>query len=210
MIIAVDFDGTIVEHQFPEIGKMLPFAANAIKALKEEGHKLILWTCRNDIDPANNGRLILTEAVEFLKDQGIEFDAINGNIPGLGINPRPKVYADLYIDDRMYNANINWEYIMYHSGLTKYKPKEELILDFFKTTGIDIQLKTKKREVSEMRMICMYVMRRNTSLSYKEIGLKCGNKDHATAYHAFKTVPDLMLDKKFRFKYEPIFNHFNL
>jgi hypothetical protein len=100
MIIAVDFDGTIVEHQFPEIGQPIDNAFEALLAFKDEGHKLILWTCRNDEDPANKGRKVLTEAVAFCRACGLEFDAVNANVPGLGFNPAPKVYADMYIDDR--------------------------------------------------------------------------------------------------------------
>lgn len=100
MIIAVDFDGTIVEHRFPEIGEPIDNAFEALMTFKEEGHQLILWTCRNDDDPALNGRKVLTEAVEFCRARGLEFDAVNANVPGLGFNPSPKVYADVYIDDR--------------------------------------------------------------------------------------------------------------
>ena len=46
MIIAVDFDGTIVEHRYPSIGPEIPFAIETLKLLREERHKLILWTVR--------------------------------------------------------------------------------------------------------------------------------------------------------------------
>ena len=62
MIIAVDFDGTIVEHRYPEIGRELPFAIETLKTLQREGHRLILWSVRE-------GRL-LDEAVEFCKGRG--------------------------------------------------------------------------------------------------------------------------------------------
>ena len=100
MIIAIDFDGTIVEHAFPEIGEAIDGAFDALLFLKSQGHQLILWTCRNDNDPALNGRKVLSEAVEFCRERGLEFDAVNANVPGLGFNPTPKVYADIYIDDR--------------------------------------------------------------------------------------------------------------
>ena len=45
MIIAVDFDGTIVEHKYPEIGRELPFAIETLKKLQQERHRLILWSC---------------------------------------------------------------------------------------------------------------------------------------------------------------------
>lgn len=100
MIIAVDFDGTIVEHAFPEIGKELPGAFDALKMMKEAGHKLILWTCRNDEDSYLDGRKVLTEAVDFCRENGVEFDAVNENLKELSFQPYPKIYADLYIDDR--------------------------------------------------------------------------------------------------------------
>ena len=73
MIIAIDFDGTIVEHKYPAIGAELPFAIDTLIKLKEEGHKLILWTVRE-------GRL-LDEAVEFCRERGLEFYAINRDYP---------------------------------------------------------------------------------------------------------------------------------
>lgn len=72
MIIAVDFDGTIVEHRYPEIGRELPFAIETLKTLQREGHRLILWSVRE-------GRL-LDEAVEFCKARGLEFYAVNRTI----------------------------------------------------------------------------------------------------------------------------------
>lgn len=102
MIIAVDFDGTIVEHKFPEIGRPIPGAFEALRKLKLMGHKLILWTCRSDNDPAFDFRPLLTEAVVFCKNNGIEFDAINSNVSDRAGLPSPKIYADLYIDDRAF------------------------------------------------------------------------------------------------------------
>ena len=71
MIIAVDFDGTIVDHRYPEIGRELPFAIETLKTLQREGHRLILWSVRE-------GRL-LDEAVEFCMARGLEFYAVNRN-----------------------------------------------------------------------------------------------------------------------------------
>ena len=69
MIIAVDFDGTIVEHRYPAIGRERPFAIETLKKLAKEGHRLILWTVRE-------GRL-LEEAVQFCRERGLEFYAVN-------------------------------------------------------------------------------------------------------------------------------------
>ena len=69
MTIAVDFDGTIVEHRYPEIGKELPFATQTLKMLIEDRHKLILWSVRE-------GKL-LEDAVEWCRKRGVEFYAVN-------------------------------------------------------------------------------------------------------------------------------------
>ena len=73
MIIAVDFDGTIVEHKYPHIGKEIPFAIATLKKLQTEHHILILWTVRE-------GKF-LKEAIEFCRKKGLEFYAVNRNYP---------------------------------------------------------------------------------------------------------------------------------
>ena len=104
MIIAVDFDGTIVEHRYPKIGKEIPFAIQALKQLQSEGHALILWTARE-------GQL-LQDALDFCEKRGIEFFAVNSNYPGeevdeAGIRAR-KLHADLFIDDRAVGGLPEW------------------------------------------------------------------------------------------------------
>lgn len=69
MIIAVDFDGTIVEHRYPAIGKELPFATSTLRQLMEDGHRLILWTVREGD--------LLQEAVDFCEQRGVSFFAVN-------------------------------------------------------------------------------------------------------------------------------------
>lgn len=94
MTIAVDFDGTIVEHRYPEIGKEKPFAIQCLKQLQQEGNRLILWTSRE-------GKL-LEDAVAFCHERGLDFYAVNSNQPddALFQYPSAKVIADVYIDDR--------------------------------------------------------------------------------------------------------------
>lgn len=103
LIIAVDFDGTCVTHNYPDIGKPIPNALKVLKRLQQQGHKLILWTCRDSQE--------LRDAIAYCKQGGLTFDAVNANIPGIGINPKPKIYADLYIDDRGYGTVIDWDAI---------------------------------------------------------------------------------------------------
>ena len=94
MIFAIDFDGTIVEDAFPEIGRLRPEAENFIRALQARGDKWILYTMREDES--------LDAAFEFLHAHGLIPDAVNDNLPEMcrryRNNPR-KVYADVYIDD---------------------------------------------------------------------------------------------------------------
>jgi len=102
MIIAVDFDGTIVKHKYPHIGSEIPFAIECLVALQQEGHQLILWTYRT-------GEL-LQEAIEFCKIRGLEFYAINRNYPEEEYDETisRKIYADLYIDDRNIGGLMDW------------------------------------------------------------------------------------------------------
>jgi hypothetical protein len=100
-IIAVDFDGTLCQFAFPNIGDQTEDQKklmNYLIELKEMGHKLILWTCRGD----NDSRLFLTEAIEWCKERGLKFDAINKNLESINklSGYSPKVVADIYIDDR--------------------------------------------------------------------------------------------------------------
>ena len=96
--IAIDFDGTIVTHEFPHIGEPVPGAVSTIKVLKERGCVLILWTMRS-------GRP-LDNAVEYCKSQGIEFDHINQNPQPW--TDSPKAYAQQYIDDAAVGCPLIW------------------------------------------------------------------------------------------------------
>ena len=102
MIIAVDFDGTIVEHKYPNIGKVIPFALESLKLLQKKGHQIILWTCRTGKE--------LDEAVIFCQKHGIEFYAVNKNYPEeqFDITVPRKIHADIYIDDRNLGGIPSW------------------------------------------------------------------------------------------------------
>ncbi len=96
-ILAVDFDGTLCKHDYPEIGPPTP-VLSYVKQKKSEGWKIILWTCRGGED--------LQEAIDWCKRiWGLEFDAINEDLPEIkegsfGKTKSCKVFADLYLDDR--------------------------------------------------------------------------------------------------------------
>ena len=104
MIIAVDFDGTIVEHRYPAIGKERPFATDTLKKLIKDGHRLILWTVRE-------GRL-LDEAVDFCRERGVEFYAVNRDYPEeekeRNNHFSRKLKADVWIDDRNVGGLPDW------------------------------------------------------------------------------------------------------
>lgn len=103
MIIAVDFDGTIVEHKYPYIGKEIPFAIETLKKLKEDKHTLILWTVREE--------KLLDEAINFCKERGLEFYAVNSNYPEEKKNHdhfSRKLKADIFIDDRNIGGLPDW------------------------------------------------------------------------------------------------------
>ena len=116
MVIAVDFDGTIVEHRYPSIGKELPFAIETLRKLAEEGHRLILWTVRE-------GEL-LDEAVAFCRNRGLEFYAVNRDYPEeeqeRNNHFSRKLKADVWIDDRNLGGLPDWGtiYEMIRHGLT--------------------------------------------------------------------------------------------
>lgn len=115
MIIAVDFDGTIVEHRYPAIGKEIPFAIDTLKKLRDERHTLILWSVRE-------GEL-LEEAVNYCRERGLEFYAVNTNYPeeqGDHEHFSRKLKADLFIDDRNLGGLPDWGviYRMVHDKLS--------------------------------------------------------------------------------------------
>jgi hydroxymethylpyrimidine pyrophosphatase-like HAD family hydrolase len=102
LTIAIDFDGTIVEHRYPAIGKELPFATHTIRALQKKGHRLILWTYRAGKE--------LEEALDFCKKHELKFYAVNKNYPEEKYNEQisRKILADLYIDDRNFGGMPGW------------------------------------------------------------------------------------------------------
>lgn len=101
-ILAIDFDGTIVESRYPKIGKPIIFAFETLKKLQNEGFILILWTYRSGKE--------LQEAVEFCKDHGVEFYAVNKSYPEEEYDESisRKINADIFIDDRNIGGFIGW------------------------------------------------------------------------------------------------------
>ena len=112
-IAAVDFDGTIVEDRYPEIGKVNERTVRYIRYLKRNGYKLILWTCRSGD--------LLEKAIEELKKYNFIPNFINqGN--GKRFEKSPKINADIYIDDRScLSSEIDWQ--KYYSKFKEIKQK---------------------------------------------------------------------------------------
>jgi hypothetical protein len=116
--IAVDFDGTIVEHEYPKIGKEKLFAFKTLKELEKQGARLILWTFRTGKE--------LEEAVEYCRNNGIEFYAINRNYPEevMDETVSRKIDADLYLDDKNLGGFPGWSEVW--QALNPYELQEKL------------------------------------------------------------------------------------
>lgn len=91
VIMGLDFDGTVVSHEYPNIGKDLPFCIEVLKRFISEGGKICLNTMRHGEK--------LDEAVKYLKDKGIELWGVNCNPEQSSWSQSPKVYAHIYVDD---------------------------------------------------------------------------------------------------------------
>lgn len=91
LIVAVDFDGTIVEHEYPDIGAPVPGAIETMKELSAMGVKLILWTMRSGDE--------LAAAVKYCEELGVDFFGINENPGQSSWTTSPKAYAHIYVDD---------------------------------------------------------------------------------------------------------------
>ena len=115
MIIAIDFDGTCVTHEYPIVGKDIG-AVPVLQEIVNKGHKLILYTMRSGIQ--------LEDAISWFKENNIKLWNVNTNPEQLSWTTSPKCYANLYIDDAAFGAPlmssmisdrqyINWNIINY-------------------------------------------------------------------------------------------------
>ena len=91
LIFGVDFDGTVVEHEYPEVGAPVPGAVESLKEIVEAGHRIILFTMR--------GGRYLDDAVDYMRDCGIPLYGVNRNPDQATWTDSPKAYAHRYIDD---------------------------------------------------------------------------------------------------------------
>jgi hypothetical protein len=133
MIIAVDFDGTCVTHEFPYVGKEIG-AAEVLKELTDKGHKIILFTMRSHPEEINQNRTIggdiisndtLQDAIDWFKKHDIPLFGINENPTQKDWSSSPKPYAHIYIDDAALGVPlkknslsekpyVDWDIVKYH------------------------------------------------------------------------------------------------
>lgn len=123
MTLAVDFDGTIVEHRYPQIGPEIPFAIDTLKMLIRDHHKIILWTVRE-------GEL-LDEAVNWCRERGVEFYAVNRDYPEETTNNNQhfsrKIKVDYFIDDRNLGGLPDWGTI--YRMVSRHKTWHDIIIE---------------------------------------------------------------------------------
>jgi len=139
MTIAIDFDGTIVEHRYPAIGRELPFATETLRMLIADHHRLILWTVRE-------GKL-LDEAVAWCKERGVEFYAINRDYPeenGTANNNHfsRKLKVDMFIDDRNIGGLPDWGTI--YRMIQEHKSYHDIFIEHNSLYNYDDQPKKKR------------------------------------------------------------------
>lgn len=122
MLIAVDFDGTIVEHKYPQIGEERPFATEILRKLIADRHKVVLWTLRTGD--------LLDEAVKWCADRGVNFYAINNEHSQMFDEAKDpsfscKLNADVWIDDRNVGGLPDWPTI--YKIITEHRSWEQMI-----------------------------------------------------------------------------------
>lgn len=122
-IIAVDFDGTIVTHKYPNIGEELPFATETLRMLIRDHHRVILWSVRE-------GKL-LQDAIDWCRERGVEFYAVNRDYPEeekeKNNHYSRKLKADYFIDDRGIGGLPDWGQI--YQIISQGKSYRQLLLE---------------------------------------------------------------------------------
>ncbi len=100
-IIAIDFDGTVVGHAFPDVGRDAPHCVEVLKRITDRGIKIILWTMRSSI--------YLVDAEQWYADKGIPLFGINNNPEQGSWSNSPKAYAHIYIDDAALGCPVKFD-----------------------------------------------------------------------------------------------------
>lgn len=110
LMIAVDFDGTVID----ENGRSLEGATNSLRELARRGHRLYLWTCREG--PG------LDEAAAWFQQRGIPLAGVNQNAPHEMRWRNRKLYADVYVDDRVVGGFPGWLTVMAWARILEASP----------------------------------------------------------------------------------------
>ncbi len=131
MKIAVDFDGTVVDHRFPDLGEDVPGAQETLVGLVKSGHQIFLYTMRSGE--------YLSAAIKWFIDRNIPLSGINTDPEQSSWTQSPKCYAELYIDDSAFGCPL-----VRLPGF--YKP----CVDWKKIKSKFLELKTSIEKVSEV------------------------------------------------------------
>lgn len=134
MIIAIDFDGTCVTHEFPFVGLDIG-AAKVIKRLVDSGHQIILWTMRSNVDDPKSedenilslGGKYLDDAVKWFEDNKIPLYGINSNPTQSTWTKSPKAYAQMYIDDAAFGVPLKFNSEIAHRPFVCWETVEQLL-----------------------------------------------------------------------------------
>lgn len=124
--VCVDFDGTVVTHEYPEVGQEVPNAVKVLKALEQKGVRIILWTMRHGDE--------LQDAVRWYEDRGIELFGVNRNPEQGEWTDSPKAYAQLYIDDAAFGCPLRENPQIGGRPFVDWYVVEEVLLGKDKTT----------------------------------------------------------------------------
>lgn len=119
MVICLDFDGTVTTHDYPKIGKDIG-AFPVLKKIIDSGHKIVLFTMRSGEE--------LDEAVEFLKNNGIELFGINKNPTQVDWTESPKAFDNLYIDDAALGIPLTKNHFLSTRPYIDWKMVEALLI----------------------------------------------------------------------------------
>lgn len=120
LYIAIDFDGTCVTHEYPDIGKDIG-AVPILKELVEQGHHLLINTMRSGKE--------LTDVVKWCADNGIAFEGFNQNPTQSSWTSSPKVYAQIYIDDAALGCPLKWDTFLSKRPFVDWEKVKEMLKD---------------------------------------------------------------------------------
>ena len=204
MKIAIEFDGTMAEDNYPEIGGLFPGVIDSLSDLKGSGHELVLLTKRAYCDIDQNGKDTLTNVIDLFKVFDIEFDYINTllNKCDFIITSKSINSPDFKVFWAEGNFN-NFQTLVNGSlaiNLINRKVFNYLNIDRDKALS-----KTQKKESVQARQIAMYFSIEFTKHSLAYIGKEIGGKKHSTVIHSYRTVNNLIeTDKKYKEQIENI------